>query len=95
MERKLSDDFFKGKIHMNLSKDLPSNEFNKIPKYWISRSIDGNPQMDLVHFKSHYKVDPLLEFDSFKDDVDGSSRNVDFLNHKLRRTFVVFLTKNI
>jgi hypothetical protein len=28
--RTLSDDFFKGKIRMNPSKDPPSNEFNKV-----------------------------------------------------------------
>jgi hypothetical protein len=39
-------------------------------------------------------VDSLLEFNSLKDDVDGSSRNVNFLNHKLRRIFVVFSTTN-
>jgi hypothetical protein len=49
--------------------------------------------MDLVRLESHYRVDPLLEFDNLKDVVDGSSRNV-FSNHKLRRTFVVFLTTN-
>jgi hypothetical protein len=39
-------------------------------------------------------VDPLLELHSLKDVVDGFSRNVDFSNHKLRKTFVVFLTTN-
>jgi hypothetical protein len=50
--------------------------------------------MGLVCLKSHYRVDPLLELDSFKDIVDNSSRNVYFLNHKLGRTFDVFLTTN-
>jgi hypothetical protein len=48
--------------------------------------------MGLVHLKSHYRVDPLLEFDSLKDVVDSSSRNVNFLNHKSRKTFDVFST---
>jgi hypothetical protein len=43
LERTLSDDFFKGKIHMNLSKDPPSNEFNEVLEQWISRSVDINP----------------------------------------------------
>jgi hypothetical protein len=30
LERTLIDDFFKGKIHMNSSKDPPSNEFNEV-----------------------------------------------------------------
>jgi len=44
--------------------------------------------------KLHYRVDLLLEFDILKDVVESSSRNVDFLNHKLGRTFVVFLITN-
>ncbi len=43
LEKTLNDDFFKGKICMNLSKDPPSNEFNEVLKEWISRSIDINP----------------------------------------------------
>jgi hypothetical protein len=39
-------------------------------------------------------VDPLLEFDNLKDIVDDCLRNVDFLNNKSRKTFVVFLTMN-
>jgi hypothetical protein len=39
-------------------------------------------------------VDPLLELNILKDVVDGSSRNVNFLNHKLTRTFFVFSTTN-
>jgi hypothetical protein len=50
--------------------------------------------MGHVHLKLHYRVDPLLEFDSLEDVVDGSSRNVNFLNHKLGKTFVVFSTMN-
>jgi hypothetical protein len=50
--------------------------------------------MGHVCLESHYRVDPLLEFDSLKDVMDNSSRNVDFLNHKSRRTFVVFSTMN-
>jgi hypothetical protein len=94
LERTLNDDFFKGKIGMNLCKDLPSDEFNKVLEHRISRSIDRNPQMGHVHLESHYRVDPLLELDNLKDIVDGSSRNVNFLNHKSKRTFVVFLTTN-
>jgi hypothetical protein len=48
--------------------------------------------MDLMCFESHYRVDPLLESDNLKDAVDDSSWNVNFLNHKLRRTFAMFLT---
>jgi len=43
LERTLIDDFFKGKIHMNLFKDPPFDEFNEVFKEWISRSIDRNP----------------------------------------------------
>ncbi len=50
--------------------------------------------MGLVRLRSHYRVDPLLELDSLKDAMGGSSRNVDILNHKLRKTFVVFSTTN-
>jgi hypothetical protein len=94
LKRTLNDEFFKGKIHMNLSKDSPSNEFNEVLEQWISRSTDENPHMGHVCFKSHYRVDPLLELDNFKDVMDSSSRNIDFLNHKLGRTFVVFSKMN-
>jgi hypothetical protein len=50
--------------------------------------------MGLVCLESHYRVDLVLEFDNLKDIVDGYLRNVDFLNNKLGRTFVVFLTMN-
>ncbi len=30
LEKMLNDDFFKGKIRKNLSKDPPSNEFNEV-----------------------------------------------------------------
>jgi hypothetical protein len=30
LERTFTDDFFKGKIRMNSSKDPPSNEFNEV-----------------------------------------------------------------
>ncbi len=50
--------------------------------------------MGPVHLELHYRVDPLLEFNNLKDVVDDSSRNVDFLNHKSGRTFVVFSTTN-
>ncbi len=30
LERTLNNDFFKGKIHMNPSKDLPSDDFNEV-----------------------------------------------------------------
>ncbi len=43
LERTLNDDFFKGKIHMNLSKDPPFNECNKVLEEWISRLTDANP----------------------------------------------------
>ncbi len=59
LERMISDDFFKGKICMNSSKDPPFDEFNKVSKKWISRFAKNNPQMGPVHFKSHYRVDPL------------------------------------
>jgi hypothetical protein len=32
LERTISDDFFKGKIHMNPSKDPPFDEFNEVFK---------------------------------------------------------------
>jgi len=50
--------------------------------------------MGLVCLELHYKVDPLLELDNLKDVMDGSSRNVDFLNHKSMRTFAMFSTTN-
>jgi hypothetical protein len=50
--------------------------------------------MGLVCLELHYKVDPLLEFDNLKDVMDGSSRNVDFLNHKSMKTFAMFSTTN-
>ncbi len=50
--------------------------------------------MGLICLELHYRVDPLLELNSLKDDVDGFSRNVNFLNHMLRRTFVVFSISN-
>ncbi len=77
LEKTLSDDFFKGKICMNLSKDPRYEVFEQ----WISRSIDRNPQMGSMCLESHYRVDPLLELDNLQDIVDDSSRNVDFLNH--------------
>jgi hypothetical protein len=94
LERTLNNDFFKGKIRMNPSKDLPSDDFNKVFEQWITRSIDKNSQMGHVCLKLHYRVDPLLELNNLKDLVDKFSRNVDFLNHKLGRTFVVFSTMN-
>jgi hypothetical protein len=42
----------------------------------------------------NYKVNILLELDNLKDVVDGCSRNVDSLNNKLERTFVVFSIMN-
>ncbi len=30
LERMLNDDFFKGKIRMNMCMDLPFNEFNEV-----------------------------------------------------------------
>jgi hypothetical protein len=53
LEKMLNDDFFKGKIHMNMSKDPPSNEFNRVLEEWISMSTDANPQIGLVCFESH------------------------------------------
>jgi hypothetical protein len=94
LEMTLNDDFFKGRIHMNSFKDPPSNEFNKVLKQWISKFVDENPQIGLVHLKLHYRVDPLLELDNLKDVVDNSSRTIDFLNNKSRRTFFVFSTTN-
>jgi hypothetical protein len=43
LERMLINDFFQGKIHMNPSKDPPSNDFNEVFEEWISKSIDRNP----------------------------------------------------
>ncbi len=94
LEKTLIDDFFKGKIRMNPSKDPPSNEFNKVLERWISRSTNGNLQMGLVHLESHYWVDPLLGLDNLKDAMNGCSKNVNFLNNISRKTFVVFLTMN-
>jgi hypothetical protein len=94
LEMTLNNDFFMGRIHMNPCSDPSSDEFNKVLEDWISRSANENPQIGLVHLKLHYKVDPLLELDSLKDVMDNSSRNVDFLNNKSRRTFVVFSTTN-
>jgi len=90
----LNNDFFKGNIHMNLSKDPPSDEFNEVFEQLISRSIDGNPQIGPMRFELHYKVDPLLEFDNLKYVVDESSRNVNVLNNKSGTIFVIFLTMN-
>ncbi len=70
LERTLSDDFFEGKIRMNPSKDPSFDEFNKVFEQWISRSINRNPQMGPMCLKSHYKVDPLLEFNSLKVAMD-------------------------
>ncbi len=75
---------------MNPSKDPPSNEFNEAFEHWISRFLNKDPQMGLVCFESHYTVDILLELDNLKDIVDDCSRNVNFMNNKLGRTFVVF-----
>ncbi len=50
--------------------------------------------MGFVRFEFHYKVDPLLKLDNLKDVVDNSLRNVDFLNNKSKRMFVVFLITN-
>ncbi len=94
LKKMLNNDFFKGKIHMNLSKDPPSDEFNEVFEHLISRSIDGNPQIGPMRLESHYKVDPLLEFDNLKYVVDESSRNVDVLNNKSGTIFVIFLTMN-
>ncbi len=92
LEKTLNNDFFKEKIHMNMYKDPPSNEFNEVLEEWISRSIDRNPYIGHVFFKSHYRVDPLLELNSLKDIVDDFSRNVDFLSSKYGKIFVVFST---
>jgi hypothetical protein len=92
LERTLNNDFFKGKICMNSSKDLPFDEFNEVFEEWISRSAKGNPHMGLVCLESHYRVDPLLELNNLKDVVDNSLRNVNFLNHELGKTFILFST---
>ncbi len=47
LERMLNNDFFKGKICMNPSKDPPFDEFNEVLESWISRSFEGNTQMGL------------------------------------------------
>jgi hypothetical protein len=39
--------------------------------------------MGPMSLKLHYRVDPLLEHDNLKDAVEGSSKNVNFLNNKL------------
>ncbi len=94
LEKTLNNDFFKGKIYMNLFEDLPSNEFNKVLEEWISRSIDANPQIGLVCLKSHFKVNPLLELNSLKDVVDNFARNVNFPSNKFGRIFAIFSTMN-
>jgi hypothetical protein len=43
VEMTLTSDFFKGKIHMNSSKDTSFDEFNEVFKQWISRFVDENP----------------------------------------------------
>jgi len=48
--------------------------------------------MDSMCLELHFRVDPLLEFDNLKDVIDDSSWNVNILNHKLGRTFAMFLT---
>jgi hypothetical protein len=50
--------------------------------------------MDPMRLELHYRVDPLLELDNLKDVVEGSSRNVNFVNNKSKKTFVVFLIMN-
>jgi hypothetical protein len=57
-------------------------------------STDANPQIGLVRFESHFRVDPFLELNSLKDVVDDCSRNVHFLSSKFGRIFVVFFTMN-
>ncbi len=47
-----------------------------------------------MRLKSHYRVNPLLKLDNLKDAMDDSSRNVDFLNNKSRRIFVIFSIMN-
>jgi hypothetical protein len=94
LKRIVTNDFFKGKICMNPSKDPPSNEFNEVFEHWISRFANKDSQMGLMCFELHYTVDLLLELDNLKDIVDDCSRNVNFMNNKLGRTFVVFSTMN-
>jgi len=89
-----NNNFFKGKICMNPSKDPPSDEFNEVFEQWISWFANENPHIGLVLLKSHYRMDPLLELDSLKDVMDGSSRNVNFLNSKSGRIFHVFPIMN-
>ncbi len=43
--------------------------------------------------QSHCRVDLLLELDNFKDVVEGSLRNVDFLNNS-RKMFAMFFIMN-
>lgn len=81
LERIITNDFFKGKSR---------NEFNEVIEHWISRFANKDPQMGLVCFELHYTMDILLELDNLKDIVDDCSRNVNFMNNKLGRTFVVF-----
>lgn len=47
-----------------------------------------------MHLKSHYRVNSFLEFNNFKDIVDNFSRNVDFLNNRFGRIFVIFSITN-
>lgn len=61
---------------------------------WISKSTNRNPHIGLVRLELHYRVNPLLELNSLKDIMDSFSRNVDFLNNKFGRIFVVFSTMN-
>jgi hypothetical protein len=42
LERTLNNDFFKGKIRMNPSKDLSSNDFNEVFEQWTTRFVDKN-----------------------------------------------------
>jgi hypothetical protein len=44
--------------------------------------------------ESHYKVNELLKLNNLKDTTDNSSRNVNFLNSKYGRKFVVFSIMN-
>ncbi len=44
--------------------------------------------------KSHHRVDILFELNNIKDVMHSCSRNVNILNNKSGRTFVVFFTTN-
>lgn len=55
LERTFIDDFFKRKIKMNPSKDVPSNDFIEVLKQRNFKSNEGQPQMGPIHLETHYR----------------------------------------